>query len=245
MKILRITVLIVLLLSAIATSIFAAVSNPADTYVRTTSGGTAFGTTDSSNLQLNSGGLGSCDATDTIYLRWNLSGIDDVVGPTSTLKLTSNDAQAGNTGSVSLYKVVDDSWSETTLTNNTPAPTLGSLIVSVSIPTTSPGTITFTGQNLADYLNETTTFVNGTTDTTAGDDVVSFALRITGCTGFTNSVRFDAKDGSGTAPTLDLFNPTAITLSTLTATAGSATPYPLLAALIGLTAAALVWMRRR
>lgn len=244
MKTLRIIVITVLLLGAIATSIFAAASSPADTYVRNSDGGTAFGTTDSTNLQLNSGGLGSCDATDTIYLRWSLSGVSDVVGPTTELKLTVNDAQAGNTGSVSLYRVADDSWNETTLTNNTPAPVLGSLISSVSIPTSSPATVTFTGQSLADYLTEVTTFANGTTDTSAGDNVASFALRVTGCTGFTNSVRFDSKDGAGTAPALNLLNPTAITLSSLAATT-TATPYALFAALISLAAAALVWIRRR
>lgn len=243
-----IAVVICLLIGALAVSSFAAASSPADTYVSTLSGTTAFGTTDSAHLQVNSGGLGVCNFTETVYLRWSLSGVNDAVGPSTQLKLTVNDAQAGNTGSLSLYRVADDSWNEATVTNDTPAPTVGLEITSVPIPTTSPAPVTFTGQELADYLAETTAFANGSTDMIAGDDVASFAVRVTGCRGFTNPVRFDAREGSGTAPLLNLFNPTAITLTALTAGARPETPlarYALFASLIGLAAAAVVWLRRR
>jgi hypothetical protein len=225
----------------------AAPSSPADTYVKTSAESTAFGTTDAANLQINSGGISPCDVTDTTYLRWSLAGINDVVGANTMLKLTVNDAPGTNTGSVSLYRVSDDTWNEATLTNSTPAPSVGALITSVSIPTSAPATVMFTGQDLADYLVESTTFVNGTTDTTVGNDIVSFAIRVSGCSGFSNPVRFDSKDGSGTAPSLELLDPLAITLATLTATPAATplAPYAFLAAVIGLAALALVWMRRR
>lgn len=75
---------------------------------------------------------------------------------------------------------------------------------------------------------------------------MSFAIGIAACTVFAN-IQFDAKEKSGgTVPALNLFNPLAITLTTLSAaTTPSTTPYPLLAGVIGLAALALVWIRRR
>ena len=225
---LAIAVVVILLVSM--TAVYAAPSNPADAYTGTgTSASTSFGTTDPANLEINSGGLGVCNPTRTTYLSWSLAGVNSELTSTSELTLFVNNAQSTNTGSVALYEVSDDTWNETTVTGN-PAPALGSLITSVPMPTTTGGTITFTGSSLAVWLNKNTSYVGGN-DTVAGNDLVSFAVQITGCSGFSNPVRFDSKDKvGGTAPALVLFNPTAVTLSTFHSTSPSLN-WPLIAGL--------------
>jgi len=217
------------------TAVYAAPSNPVDAYTGTgTSASTAFGTTDPDNLEINSGGLGVCSPTRATYLGWSLVGVNAELTSASELTLFVNNAQSTNSGSVALYEVSDDTWSETTVTGNS-APALGSLITSVPIPTTTGGMITFTGNSLADWLNKNTSYVGGN-DTVAGNDLVSFAVQVTGCTGFSNPARFDSKDKvGGTAPTLILFNPTAVTLSTFHSTAPSLN-WPLIAGLGALAA---------
>jgi len=187
--------------------------NPADTYTQP-SNSTAYGTIDPDNLEINSGGLGTCDASRTTYLRWDLSGVNQPAGDITSLTLFVNNAQSSNTGQVALYKVTDDTWDEATLTGNTPPPALGAQITSVSIPTATGGTISFSGAALAGWVNENTSYVGGS-DTTVGNDKISFAIQVTGCSGFSNPVRFDSKDKvGGVAPVLLLFSPNAITLST-------------------------------
>ena len=224
----------------VASAVHSAASNPADTYTQSTASDTQFGTTDSDNLKA---GCSNGNATSIIYLQWNLTGISQPIGPDTKLMLNVSQVVPGSSGSIKLWKVSDDTWNEATLTwSNRPAN--GAEIASSSIPV-GTGLLTFTGQALADYTNEETSFTDGSVDTNTGDDTVSFAIGIEACSPFAN-IQFDSKEKSGgPAPALNLFNPTAITLSTLTANTGSTTPYPLLAALIGLTAAALVWIRRR
>ena len=240
------TVVSILLVSAAA--VYAAPSDPADTFTGTGgAAGTAFGTTDKDNLEIQSGGLGTCTPSRTTYLRWSLVGVNTELGDTSKLVLFVNQAQNNNTGFVTLYEVQDDSWDEATLTGNTPAPALGSVIASVPTPTVAGGTITFTGTALATWLNKNT-FYTGGNDNVAGNDKVSFAVQVANCPGFSNPVRFDSKDKpGGTAPLLQLYNPTAVTMSTFRA-ADPAVNWPLivgLGALAAVVVGGLAVSRRR
>ncbi len=245
--------------------VLGAAMNPGDTY--TASGDTytastgpernqAFGTDDDFNLEVNSGDP-NCESIRTTYLRWDLTGVNRAAGPGTKLKLSVNDASVSNTGSLSLFQVSDDDWNEATLKgSNTspPPPTLGSVITLVSNPTDTEidGQVIFKGQDLADWINANSLFV-GADDSTAGNDKVSFAIEVTGCTGDSNSTRFDSKesyiDNVGTPPDLKLFDTNNVTLTTLRAEGGE---YPLnwpLYACIGLAtlaaAALLVAYRRR
>jgi len=240
---------IVLLLSLVASLVLvpvtlAAASNPIDSYVLTSSPGSNFGT--SANLAVfGSGGVGVCTATGTAYLKWSLAGTAAAVGATTKLTVNVNFISSGADGNVSLYQVTDDSWTETGITaNNAPAP--GALLASVPLPG-STGLVTFTGADLAAYVNSQSSFVGGT-DTTAGDDVISFAIRISGCTAPSSAISLDSREKTGgTAPALSLFDTNAVTLTGF----GAADPtvnWPLIAglgALALLIAAGGVIYRRR
>lgn len=220
--------------------VLAAASSPADTYAQATESTVQFGTTDVNNLKV---GCSNGAATTVTFLRWNLTGTNQPIGPSTKLVLNVSQVVTGSTGSVKLWKVAADTWDEATLTWNS-QPVKGAEIASVALPPGS-GSLTFTGQALADYINAETSYVDGTVDTTAGDDKVSFAVGLEGCSPFANVV-FESKEKSGgTAPALNLFNPTAITLAYLSAVGATALPVVPVVVVLGLASLALVWIRRR
>ncbi len=171
------------------------VSNPQDALVRSTDAGANF---DGPDLAAVSTFLASCGVSDITYLKWNITGPIDA---SASLALTADAPIGANTGQLTLYRVADDSWDETTITyNNRPA--LGAEIMNLNPVPAAPGPVNFSGPALVTYLNEEA----------AGDGVVSFALQVDGCTQFgPNGIRMDSKeDTAGTAPSLS--TTTAVTL---------------------------------
>ena len=183
-----------------------------------------------------------CDTSQVIYLRWDLDQVKGVASTSGSNKtnLTLNAIttfQIGSGERLKLYKVTDDSWTESSITGNN-APSLGDLIEDIAAPT-SPGLVVFSNVALADWINENSSYVGGG-DVTAGNDIVSFAIQIEGCTN-TAIVRFDSKEAtSGTSPALNIFDPNSVTLSTFSANDSNQVNWPLIAGLIALGAAALV-----
>lgn len=247
MKSLRIFLSATILLTALVALVYAGVANPQDAYTASTQPTTIFQPTDPANLELNSGGLGVCNATRRTYLKWDLVGINQAAGPATSLTLYVNNAQGTNTGLIRLYRVNDDTWNENTINWNN-APAFGASIATVPNPTTPGGTLVFSGSALSDWINENTSYV-GPGDTTAGDDIVSFGIEITDCTGFSNPTRLDSKDKvGGNAPVLAIYNPNGVIVRELVATRSSSfNPAPLAVAalLLGAVVALSVVRRRR
>jgi hypothetical protein len=142
----------------------------------------------------------------------------------------------GSNGNLTLYRVADDTWQETTVTYNT-RPAIGAEILSVSVPT-AVGFVIFSGQALADYINQESAYT-GAGDPTAGDDWASFAIQITGCSATNNVVIMYAKDKTGVPaeqlPRMSPFGPNAVTLTFFRA-ADPAVNWPLIAAGLLVTA---------
>ena len=236
------TVTISILIFAIV--VFAAATNPQDSYVviRGTEESSNFGSLDyieassSDNFASNPPG---CDSNHVIYLRWNLDQVNGAasVNGTNQTNLTLNLNSTfgiGTTDRLKLYKVNNDNWTETTITGDN-APALGDLIEDIAAPT-SPGTVVFSNAALADWINENSSYV-GSGDTTAGNDIVSFAIRIEGCTS-TSIERFDSKETTtGVPPALNIYDPNAVSVSHFGAqNAGNPLNWPMIAGLFALAA---------
>ncbi len=232
------TLLAIMLLVAFSTVVFAA-DPTADAYIREANS-TNFGSTDPTNLfAVSVASLGSCVPDSFVYLKFSLTSVNAEIGSSSSIVLTTN-STLGTTGNLVLYPVTDDSWAEGTI-NGTNEPARGSSLATVSIAS-STTTATFTGASLATYLNEESAFVGGG-DPTAGDNNASFAIGVEGCGAGTGAqgLRFNSKESAGTKPALNLFNPTAVKLSTLGAEE-TGPPFPIstaavIAGLIFLTGA--------
>lgn len=238
-------VLIVMLLTLLPVAIvFAATEAIQDSYVSTTSGqtGTNF---DGDNIQVASSNVASCVASNTTYMKFDLSAVNGEVSNNTTssnLTLTANFVQSGSNGVLSLYRITDDTWTETTITNAN-APALGTEIMTVSVPS-GVGSVVFSSAALNTYLNEQSAFVGGG-DATAGDNTASFALRITGCTGLVNIVRFNAQELAN-GPTLNLFSPTAVHIANITTSDGNGvSPFIWLAIALPLLVVVAVFVMRR
>jgi hypothetical protein len=190
---------------------------------------------------------GPCKSTYTPYMKWSLSDVTTAAGATSTLTLHAYYVTSGSSGSIELHKVSDTTWTEASISADNP-PAVGDLIASVSVPSTS-GTVSldivFTGSALASYINQQSAYVNGGTDTSAGPNIMSLAVQITGCTG-SSAVSFYSSTGS-TQPALSVLAPTAVTMSTFQE-ADPAANWPLIAglgALVALVAGGVLFYRKR
>ena len=241
-KVILIMMLLILLPVAI---VFAATVATEDSYVSATSGqtGTNF---DGNNIQVASSSVGSCVPSRTTYMKFNLSAVNGEVSNNTTssnLTITANFVQSGSNGSLSLYRVTDDTWDETTITNAN-APALGAEIMTAAVPS-GTGSVVFSSAALNTYLNEQSAFVGGG-DATAGDNTASFALRITGCTNLANVVQFNAQEIAN-GPTLNLFNPTAVHIANISTGDGNGvSPFIWLAIALPLfVVVAVLVMRRR
>jgi hypothetical protein len=223
------------LLAVLAVPVFAQASGAPsdDTFVRASEPGTNFNGTDLSSA----GSTIACNATDTIFLQWDLSAITPgrTIG-TATLTLTTKAVlglQGGTT--LTLYQVTNDAWDETTLTSAT-APALGAAIQTVS-PVAAPNPVSFSGANLISYLQAQAD----------GDNAASFAVRVTGaCAAGVTFVQFEDKESAANGPDLDMQDPTAVTITGLTASALSDGRLAL--ALAGVVSAGLILvivLRRR
>ena len=192
-------------------------------------------TTNDDILRVWAGDTG-CNQERWSYLKWNLPD-SDITDPSEidsakmilTVRATSGDLSQAN---VALYQVTDDSWSETSV-NSGNAPADGSLIEEVSAPTALPSTVEFTAQALVDFLKQEA----------GGDNVASFAVRLTGnCGNSTAALNFYSKDQTQTTlpkPALQILDTNAVTLSTFSANDGQPN-WPLIAGLFALVAVVVV-----
>lgn len=183
-----------------------------------------------------------CNRTRWSYVKWNLAGVP----PGTTISTASMtyyvnlvNLPSGAVPQISLFKVLDDSWQETSVTSGN-GPAFGDLIQSVPVPAANT-TIEFNNADLVTYLQQEA----------AGDDVASFGLAITGnCGNASVLVRMYSKDSPNPDtpdPNLNIADPNAVTLRTMEAEAGSSTTPLLLggiALLLVATGAGLVWARR-
>jgi uncharacterized repeat protein (TIGR01451 family) len=157
-----------------------------DTFVRVTAPDTNFDTQDLAVAASKAG----CTPTDTTYLQWDLSDIDDIETVlTATLTLTATFADGTSSAQLSLYET-DDAWTEDYLNYNN-APSVGTLIETVAAPLPgyppSPAIVAFNSVTLTTYI-----------DTQAhGDGVASFALRFSdGCGTLTLALFDDTESGT-------------------------------------------------
>ncbi len=193
-------------------------------------------------LTVGSSYVSACNPSYTIYLKWNVSDVTTAAKDTSTLKLKV-DIFGGASGNLALYEVSDTSWTEGTISASAPPALAANPITTVPVPTAAGQNITFTGSALADYINKQSAHVGGT-DTIAGPDILSLAVRIIDCTTFDNSIAFFSSTGT-TPPVLSVMNPTAVSLSTFAA-AGPATNWLLIAGLgLAALAAGGAWLYRK
>ena len=199
---------------ALAMVAFAAPQNPEDAYTKSSEPDT---THNGAKLEV-VGGFG-CAASEYTYLKWDLSNVSGAVAtPNLNLNVTS---LVGGSVDLRLYQVDEQAspWSEGSLTWNNQPP-LGSIIED---QTAAAGTVTFSSAALATYVNQESLYTGGG-DTWAGDNTVSFAIGPVNCVGINLVVSMDSKDGAGTAPRLNLWNSTAVTLSTFHASSDSGSP---------------------
>lgn len=179
-------------------------------------------------LNLRSSGILACDVNSEIFLKWDLSSVDFEVNDVESLVLLLypifTDLSA-STGVIELWSETDDGWSDQTVTYSS-QPTFGiddTLLDSLTPPHGMP--LTFTGADLFDYINEQSGFVGGA-DTSAGDNLASFRVRLRDCT--LNSSVFVAESSEvyGSAPYLG-----SVPVATVTPTATATdTPSPTLTA---------------
>lgn len=162
------------------------------------------------SLSVASGGLGYCAPSEVSYLRFDLSRL--AAGPVRevALLLEATYAAGSNSGDLVLYAAPDSlagetaPWQEAALTWSN-RPTLAGMARLASIPVpVSAGTVRLESQPLAALVNQEASFGGGG----PGDDVLSLALQIEGCTGLNSVVRFASSEvGPVAAPALTFSPP--------------------------------------
>lgn len=246
-RLLRITLIAVVVLTAVTTGALALVSGlpEADTYVDFNARDTSQNGNDL-RIQGSSGAGGGCDPVRTVYMRWSLTGLTQAPGY-AKLQLITVGAGSSNAGGrfVTLYQLADsdDGWDES-LTYNTPAPGVGAAIQTVSLPGTDAvpaGTVITFGDadtGLLTYLQQ---------EYNSRNKIASFALRFTTCAA-TSIQWFEDRESGASGPYLEVrLTPTAVALSTFAAD-NPAPAWPLIAglgALAALISAAGVWIYRK
>lgn len=189
---------------------------------------------------------GVCTATRTILLRWNLAAVDREIA-SAEINLTTADSGSNNAANqqVTLFKVANDTWDETTVTYQTGVVVGDPIGPAVTLPNVSPipagQVVTFSGSALVTYLNQEAGTISGGT----GDNLASFAVRFTTCA-TTSTQWFQDKEGGSVAPTLAMFGPNAVKVSETAATPASTFPlYAGLGAVALILVAGLAISRRR
>ena len=233
-KISLVLLLVISLLLVSAAIVFASGTLSDDAYVDST------GTVKDGDGYLSvsaSGGVNGCTPTETTFLKFNLSSISGEVSSntkTSSLNVESIFSSGANASGYLLLWAATDNWSESTGTK--PTPVGSSALVTVTLPV-SDGIVSFSSDDLNDYLNQESKYV-GEGDSTKGDDVASFIILIGECTKLSNSVFFDEKDGDdyGDDPSLSLFDPNSFTVSTIYASRDSKVSHFNWPVMAGLTA---------
>jgi hypothetical protein len=169
----------------------------ADTYVALSAPEESFGSQET--LAVAAGGLGTCGVTEITYLQFDLSDAQQAATSGASLVLDVTFASSANTGHVVLYAVTDMEaggdapWQEDTLTWPD-RPELDSTNVLAMNPTPMRGgRVTFRSAALTAAINQESAF-RGDGDLISGDDVLSLALQIEGCTGLNSVVRLAAKE---------------------------------------------------
>lgn len=191
------------------------------------------------NVQSSFSGVG-CNPQLTTYLQWDLSSISDsaTVG-TANLSLTVESQTFGSgTANLRLYRVDDDSWTET---DPPLQPTLGASLATIYLSTAPVvgSTLTFPS---------TTALRNFIADQITGDNLASFAVQLTECTIGAPVVRFHSRESTtGAPPSLELLGPNSITLNDFSSDNPSISPVILAVAalLLGAVVALAVVRRRR
>jgi hypothetical protein len=200
-----------------ATVVLASGTLTDDAYTTNASGQTNIAHNGSGYLSVRSSGIG-CAVNDEVFLQWDVSNIQAEVSSsttTSALRIEKIfNSGSGANGNLEIWST-SDGWDETTITHdNKPGPS--ALLASISLPQ-ADGVLSFSSANLDAYLNQQTAWVGGN-DTIAGDNIASFIIRIGGCTNPSNQIFLSERGGIyGTPPSLDLYNPTAITLQAIRA----------------------------
>lgn len=238
-----------LLLVATALAVY---TTTGDTYVDRDNAGTNYAT----NSQLVAGstavsGLDTCDRVDQIvYLEFDLSAVSGEIDGNSSLQI--NSIGAFGAGNVNVYGLADDTlWDPTTI-DWTTAPIKDTLLsepvlASVTNPNPAGELLSFSDAALNDFLNDQTSFTGGG-DLVSGDDVATLLLGVSNC-GAGMTVFFDSSE-AGNAPQLDLYDPTAVRVQTISANQGSSGPdtTTLIIAGLGLLTViliAMIGLRRR
>ena len=193
---------------------------------------------DTKELEVVGSCFGDCADVTVAYLRWDFTVPGREIDPSATVNFarltlvtTSNVVLAGQTVSLQLLEVLNDSWNET----DTTAPGYGTAILtlnSISLTDNTAGQqVVFEGPALASYI-ENQRFNKG------GNDKASVAIRVSSSNAFGPTVTFWDKEGTGVSPTLLITasNATAVTLSTFHAV-DPAVNWPLIVGLGALAAA--------
>jgi len=220
-------------------TVLALVSGPPaqDTYVdkNTSEAGVSH---DGMELRVQGSNLGTCDAVRTAYMQWNLQDLSAPAG-WAQLNLTVTSTPSNAAGqTISLYRTTDG-WDES-LTYNTPAPAVGALIESVTLPSgiASGAVVSFGGTDAAllQYINEK-----------VGQPSISFALKFSTCATTSLIWFLDSESGTG-APNLEVRTaapPNAVDVSSTSAERTSLPLYAGLGAVALILVAGLAISRRR
>lgn len=211
---------------------------------------TGYATTasDDSELRAVSSGAGACVVTATSYMKFDLSSVTLSIGSARLLlKLTRVNAGSGS-ARLALWSVTDDTWTESSVRADSPA--LVSEVAAVTFAAgaqpAAGGQVIFesssTGdKRLVDFLNSQVS--------NDPDRLASLALRVTECgTGlYEYRVASSENDDTAARPSLEIYTPTAVGLSTVVGQAASAAIWPFYAglAVLGLLAALAVNLSRR
>lgn len=193
----------------------------------------------------------SCSDSQISYIGWNLSTLSTTIQSAELTLKTYSVSGSPPDGPLTFELVTpaSHSWTE-----DGSDPGYGTVIATTTATLTdgmSMQTVTFGGSENTVGANAIGAYFQAIRNDGA-PSIATIGIRISGGCTTSTSISFNDSENTGSVassdPDLILYtgaNATAITLSTLTASAGSTPSLPLLAALIGLTAAALVWIRRR
>jgi hypothetical protein len=206
---------IVLLATALVLASRAELPVVQDSYVAAAAPSASYGF--AATLAATAGGIGACAPSEISYLRFDLAGLERPVRDAALL-LEAVYAGGNNSGSLALYAVPNTlaggtvPWQENTLTWNNQPGTVGMVrLAAVPVPV-SAGPIRLDSQALTALLNRRATSGGAR----PGDDTLSLALQIEGCTGLINVVHFASAENSDAAgPTLTFSPPLQVWLPLL------------------------------
>jgi hypothetical protein len=147
------------------------------------------------------GGIASCAPSEITYLKFDLSDVRRAATGSAALALQATYALSANSGQVVLYAAPEGAapWQESTLTWESRPDLAGARkLAAVSAPT-SAGPFVLQSAALAGAINEASAYTDSAADQTAGDNVLSLALRIEDCQAPASVVRFAAREHASAA----------------------------------------------